>query len=678
MRSRRHSLVCWLTTAPVLLAYSQEIPVERLNSSYRVAKGGTSGFFVTGQKADLMLSGIGFNNTGGPLLFNHPGGVATDGTRLLLADRNNNRILIWSRLPEANTPPDLVLGQKDFTSNDPGTGLDQLNWPVSVATDGRRVVVADTYNDRILVWNSFPTRSGQAADFALGGRPKRPERPGLPPPRSLTPWPWAVWTDGQKLIVTSTGSGSVLIWNQFPPAGDAPPALVLRAGGDFGTPRTIACDGRHLMIGDHNAFRKNAGNFFWKSFPTRDDQPYDFHVASPTRDPHGEVLWSPVFTPDGRFIALGALLYVWKSFPGDDRDGPDLAVGVRPGPQQERLPRPGYRFEAGDASSLCLAGRRLYACQSNGNKLVAFNTVPTAPDVRPDFAIGSPDPDTNTLRTHRFITNPVPASDGVSLFVSSDFDRTLSVWKRLPDESGAHPDFVYHLPEGPWANALHGGTLVLAGRRTVYVWRKPPRNGEQPDRVVRGRLGGVELRELKGVALDDRRFYLADTQADRIYVWEGIPDDGTPPKLSLPVRRPERLSSDGRYLAATTLDRPGGGLMLYALENLTAQTQPVDINTRHLFNLPSGVLVSGGALYVADTPWSRVVVWRRVEDALAGRPPDVLLGARDLGERVPEIGQDKLFWPGAASFDGRYLWVGEFKFSGRVLRFSPSPSLPGS
>ncbi|KKL28011.1 hypothetical protein LCGC14_2379410, partial [marine sediment metagenome] len=36
------------------------------------------------------------------------------GTRLFLADRNNNRILIWNELPTGNTAPDLVLGQEDF------------------------------------------------------------------------------------------------------------------------------------------------------------------------------------------------------------------------------------------------------------------------------------------------------------------------------------------------------------------------------------------------------------------------------------------------------------------------------------------------------------------------------------------------------------------------------------
>jgi hypothetical protein len=49
----------------------------------------------------------------------------------------------------------------------------------------------------------------------------------------------------------------------------------------------------------------------------------------------------------------------------------------------------------------------------------------------------------------------------------------------------------------------------------------------------------------------------------------------------------------------------------------------------------------------------------------------VVLGEKDLEDTTPEIGKDKLFWPAGISFDGNYLWVGEFKFSGRILRFSP-------
>jgi hypothetical protein len=88
------------------------------------------------------------------------------------------------------------------------------------------------------------------------------------------------------------------------------------------------------------------------------------------------------------------------------------------------------------------------------------------------------------------------------------------------------------------------------------------------------------------------------------------------------------------------------------------------------FNLPGGLTVSGGSLFVGDTVNNRVQAWKRVEDALAGKPPDVVLGEKDLNDVTPEIGKDKLFWPSSVSFDGSYLWVGEYKFSGRVVRFS--------
>ena len=99
-------------------------------------------FFTTGQPADLLLSGYGFNRTGGALRFNHPGGVAVVSGSLVLADRNNNRVLIWRGLPASGSvAPALVLGQSSFDTNEPSSGLDGLNWPTAVATDGTRLYV---------------------------------------------------------------------------------------------------------------------------------------------------------------------------------------------------------------------------------------------------------------------------------------------------------------------------------------------------------------------------------------------------------------------------------------------------------------------------------------------------------------------------------------------------------
>lgn len=87
--------------------------------------------------------------------------------------------------------------------------------------------------------------------------------------------------------------------------------------------------------------------------------------------------------------------------------------------------------------------------------------------------------------------------------------------------------------------------------------------------------------------------------------------------------------------------------------------------------MPGECLIAGGRLYVANRGFNRVDVWERVEDAMAGRPADALLGADDASDRGPGIGRNQLFMPGSIAWGGGYLWVGEFKFSTRILRYSP-------
>jgi hypothetical protein len=79
-------------------------------------------------------------------------------------------------------------------------------------------------------------------------------------------------------------------------------------------------------------------------------------------------------------------------------------------------------------------------------------------------------------------------------------------------------------------------------------------------------------------------------------------------------------------------------------------------------------LVAGGQLFVADTSFHRVHWWRSMDDALAGRDAAAVLGSQD---RRAGTSRERMFMPGGVSFDGSYLWVGEFKFSGRLLRHSP-------
>lgn len=608
-----------------------------------------AGFVATGQPADRVLSAIGFDDAGGGGMFNHPAGIASDGERLVLADRNNNRVLVWTTPPTGDTPADLVLGQPDLTRNAPGAGLDQMSWPTAVSAAGGRLVVADTENHRLLLWDRFPTRSGQPADRAIAYAALSRASGG-----GNYLWPWGVWTDGTRLAaVSTTATPALFIWHAFPDRSDALPDLVVRDP-RFGTPRHITSDGTRLMIWDHNARfgdRVGRGTFVWHAWPATADAAASFLA---------DYQAVGAVTAAGGVVAAGDGIMVWHAFPATAADRPDLQVRAA-------------RIGSQDGLGVALVGGRVYALDGNGNRIVGYHAVPTSPDQAPDFYVGSDGLCHNSLDARFIVTNPVPATDGDSLFVSSDFDRKLYVWRSVPDRDAAFPDWVYALPFQPWDNTLARGTLALAGDRMAMVWSRPPTAGEAPSAVFDRRIGGVAFERLRGVALDDRYFYLADEVAGKVYGWRGVPAATDDPAFTLDVGPAiARIESDGRYLTVVTNATGGAGpVRLYAVDRLEHGADPITVRGggAFRFNMPGGAMTIGERLLVADTGFGRVLGWDRVADAAAGAPPTLILGATRLDDVTQEIGREKLFWPAALAFDGLRLWVGEFKFSQRLLRY---------
>lgn len=162
----------------------------------------------------------------------NPTSVATDGTHLAVADTNNNRVLIWNTLPATmNQPPDVVVGQTSFTTAVfPGATptASSLRGPQGVWLQNGQLFIADTQNDRVLIYNSIPTANGAAADVVLG-------QP------NLTTWvqvdisqqntnaaannmltPVSVTSDGKHLFVTDLGYNRILIWNEIPTTNQFP------------------------------------------------------------------------------------------------------------------------------------------------------------------------------------------------------------------------------------------------------------------------------------------------------------------------------------------------------------------------------------------------------------------------------------------------------------------------
>lgn len=111
----------------------------------------------------------------------YPAGIWTDGTRLVVSDSDNNRVLIWNQVPTTSfQPADIVLGQASFTKftenddnqdsvADVSPSARTLSYPYDgIDSNGVQLAVADNNNNRVLIWNTFPTTNFQPADVVLG------------------------------------------------------------------------------------------------------------------------------------------------------------------------------------------------------------------------------------------------------------------------------------------------------------------------------------------------------------------------------------------------------------------------------------------------------------------------------------------------------------------------------
>ncbi|MBI4871321.1 MAG: recombinase family protein [Candidatus Riflebacteria bacterium] len=155
-----------------------------------------------------------------------PRGLAASGGKLVVADANNHRVLLWNSFPVTNTvPANVVLGQPSGltnTANNGGLSASTLYSPQAVATDGTKLAVADCNNHRVLLWNGFPTSHGQPADVVLG-QPNpisNTANNGGLSAASLN-GPYGVAWDGRKLYVADRGNNRVLVWNGWPTANGA-------------------------------------------------------------------------------------------------------------------------------------------------------------------------------------------------------------------------------------------------------------------------------------------------------------------------------------------------------------------------------------------------------------------------------------------------------------------------
>jgi hypothetical protein len=166
-----------------------------------------------------------------------PRGVCLVAGKLLVADTAQNRVFIWNELPAAeHQEADIVLGQpkKMNTGRNAGGGVNgsTLFYPSGIWSDGTRLVVADAWNHRVLIWHTFPTQDGQPADVVLGQPDFAANQPNVdgiasPPSARSMNWPYGVYSEGQRLWVADTGNRRVLYYPEIPQVSYTPASGVI-------------------------------------------------------------------------------------------------------------------------------------------------------------------------------------------------------------------------------------------------------------------------------------------------------------------------------------------------------------------------------------------------------------------------------------------------------------------
>ncbi|MCC7054844.1 MAG: NHL repeat-containing protein [Gemmatimonadaceae bacterium] len=167
-----------------------------------------------------------------------PYGIGWHAGTFWIADTGNRRVLGYRGLPTPDQPPEIVLGQADFSSNAENRGADvsagSFRWPHAITGIGDALYVADAGNHRVLGWSPLPVSDGPAT--MVIGQPDFTSNTELPHRKQgahRMRFPYGIASDGDLLAVGDTANNRVLFFPAPPPHGAGVPAAAVIGQADF-------------------------------------------------------------------------------------------------------------------------------------------------------------------------------------------------------------------------------------------------------------------------------------------------------------------------------------------------------------------------------------------------------------------------------------------------------------
>jgi hypothetical protein len=504
--------------------------------------------------ASVVVGQSNFTNTAGSYTastFGTAYDVESDGTKLLVADLMGSRILIFNTIPTSNgASADVVVGQSNFTSSSFGTSSQTLYLPQNISFDGTRMMVSDTNNSRLLVWNSIPTTNNAAANFVIGQANMTAYATSPVLGNSATVAPSASTFGGygkaslidSKLYVADYFNARILIFTS-PISSDGQAAnavlgqpdlqshLLFNHLGSYASLghsqgyNYLSSDGTSLFLADYSNHRV----MIWDSIPSSYNTPPNVILGQTSlgqrRNGSNSVTSTNFLFPVGtvkigtKFVAsefANARVMIWNTMPTSNNQSasvvlsaPDFTTPGSGGLSAQDIGAPG---------SLATDGTKLFLLDLANSRVMVWNTVPTVNYTAANYAIGQPNLTTgNTGTTASTLNGPFSISiAGTKLFIADSGNNRVMVYNTLPTASGASANFALGQPNLTSGTANNGG------------------------------ISASTLSNPRGVYSDGTRVFVADTGNNRILVWNTMPTTSGQPADTV-IGQPDFTSSSFSY-----------------------------------------------------------------------------------------------------------------------------------
>jgi hypothetical protein len=680
-------------------------------------------------------------------------GVATDGTHLFVSACDNNRVLIFNSLPTSNNATaDVVIGQPDMNNglaNQGGTAnANTLNCPSGIATDGTRLFIADGNNNRVLIFNTIPTTNNASANIVIGQPDMTTNSAGTTNQKFDCPESVSFDSSSGKLLVTEYGNNRVDIFNYVPVANNATIDTVVgqsdknsgssNQGGSVGAntlhgPLSARIINNKLFVADG----ENNRVLIFNSVPASDNASADIVIGQPDMNSGSE---NQGGTPDANtlnyptdIISNGTKLFVqddsnnrvliFNSIPIADNASADVVLG------QTDMVSSGTGTTAATMNDpegfLAISGTKLFVGDSSNNRILVFNnynTVSNGSDA--DVVVGQAD-FTHGLTNGEFINangfhypNGL-TSDGTNLIVSDCSNNRVLVYNSIPTSNNASANVVIGQPDMYSSLSNQGGsvsanTLSCPGgvytdgtklfiadysnHRVLIFNHIPTSNNASADIVIGqpdmtsnsvnqgGSVAATTLSSPQSVAYDSssKKLVISDQSNNRVLIFNSVPTSNNASADVVVGQQDMASNSDnqGGSVAANTLDGPDcarivkGKLLVCDISNsrvLIFNTIPTSNNASadivigqpdmtsnsvnqggsvaaNTLNFPADLYSDGTKIFIQDDNNNRIVVFNSIPTT-NNASADIVIGQPDFISNSSNQGLSK---PTASTINDPY------------------------